>query len=141
MCQTMKIDFEHRSNTNEEEGGAHCKGWVNLLDVSDTPCSSDDSKRKFSSCIQANELRCNPVMGGKIFACPYYEYLVRIGKIELEEPYFLNLRDKDTISTKRKKMISFLNIKNLPSCAYCNGWFQNSKRYTPAEQIGEHHER
>lgn len=127
--------YERRYNGNTEKG-AHCGGWVDLVHFSDEPASQHEAENLFSRCLNANELRCNPVIDGKIYLCPPYEFCVRNGRIEEDPRFCIDLTDKtQSIESLREKAREFLKINVLPSCVYCNGWLPESKRYVPARQI------
>lgn len=129
------ISYDRRYHRDDDKG-AHHGGWFKVLELPDIPSSYEEGKKLFSKCIQANELRCNPVIDGKIYVCPPYEYFVKLGKIPLGQDYFIDLYDDKTpLPEQREKVRKFLKIDCLPSCRYCPGWLTTSKRYKPAEQL------
>lgn len=135
IFKESSVDCERRYNSDTEQG-AYCNGWVDLLHFSDNPVSDRQAKSLFSRCVQANELRCNPVISGKIYACPAYAFCVRQGKVKDDPQYFIDLLDDSLpLDVQKRKMKEFCQIDVLPSCAYCHGWLPESKRYVPAEQI------
>lgn len=135
LFDLYKITYEHRYNSNTEKG-AYCTGWVNLLDFSEEPASYNNAKMLFDKCLQANELRCHPVINNKIYVCPTYEFLIQKGILVDSKELYIDLKDDtQSIEKQREKTRQFLKIDYLPSCAYCNGFCEDSKRYIPAEQL------
>jgi len=129
------VNFEYRHNSNTENG-AHCNGWFDVVHFLDEPVPYEDAKRLFDKCIQAHELRCHPVIDGKIYICPAYERCVRINKVPDDSEYFIDLSDNVTsLEEQKEKVKKYLEIDYIPSCAFCNGFCKDSKRYVPAEQL------
>jgi organic radical activating enzyme len=129
------VSNERRYNSNTDKG-AYCNGWVDLSEFSNIASSYENAKKLFDNCVQANELRCHPVIGGKIYVCPAYEYCLRLGKYSSSPDFFIDLYDEVTpVLEQKEKVRKFLKTNFLPSCGYCKGWLKDSKRYIPAEQL------
>ena len=126
------IDYNRRRNNSEK---AYYDGWVDLSTFSETPKNAEDAVWLSKNCIQANELRCHPIVDGKIFVCPSYRRCLVLGRIADNPDEYFDLMD-DTISIEEKKtrIVKFLKRDVFSSCAYCNGWLPDSKRYIPGEE-------
>jgi hypothetical protein len=126
------ISYKLRSNNS---GTAYCDGWVDLSSFSDNPKNAEDTKWLFEHCVQANELRCHPVIDGKIYVCSTYRRVKSLGLIDdNNEEYFDLLDDSIPLDEKKDKFARFLNLQTMSSCAFCNGWLPDSKRYVPAQE-------
>lgn len=135
LLQTFGITYEHRHNSDGEDG-AYFNGWVDLSKFSEMPVPYEQAKKLFDKCIQAHELRCHPVIGGKIYACSSYQYCIVKNKISDDSDYYIDLLDDNTpLLEQKEKIQKFLEIDFLPSCAYCKGFCKDSKRFVPAEQL------
>jgi hypothetical protein len=131
--KTRNIKYNVRNNHSED---AHCNGWFDTHTFSDSPKSYGQSKALYASCLQTQELRCNPIIDGKIYICPVYDFLVEQSLLSYEPRYVFDLFD-DTMALedKKNKMINFINLDYQPSCAYCNGFLPDAERYIPAVQL------
>jgi hypothetical protein len=131
LCQ-HNIVAELRAN-NETE--SHYAGWLsydfNPQDDKIFPHGMSATKM-FAGCLSANELRCNPIMNGKIYVCTPQEHLEHLGVIPQDSGYTLDLNK----SLSTDDTINFLNLIFLNACEYCKGWRKETgTRYTPAEQL------
>lgn len=129
---TCGIAFNRRGNNS---GDAYCDGWVDLSAFSETPKSKDATEWLSKNCVQANELRCHPIVDGKIFVCSSYRRCLILGRIE-DDPneYFDLLDDSVSLEEKKERLVKFLRRDVFSSCAYCNGWLPGSKRFVPAQE-------
>lgn len=135
MLESSGVNFEYRNN-NASDKGAHCNGWVDISSFSSEPRPQKEAQKLFDKCIQAHELRCNPVINGKIYVCPAYEYCLILNKIPDNPIYYVDLADNITPFEQQKaKVREYLALNYIPSCAFCNGFCKDSKRYIPAEQF------
>jgi hypothetical protein len=126
------IAFNRRRNNIET---AHYNGWVDLSTFTETPKDEKRSIWLSKNCIQANELRCHPIIDGKIFVCPSYRICMVLGRIDDNpDEYFDLLDDSVTLEQKKRRIVKFLKRDVFSACAYCNGWLPDSKRFVPAEQ-------
>lgn len=118
------------------EKGAYCGGWIDYVTCRENALSDARAKENFQSCTQAHELRCNPFFNGKLYTCLNQGIWSLRGKFEDDPRYYLDLFDDNTpIGEQRKKAKEFLALEMQPACAYCNGFFENSERHVPAQQI------
>lgn len=126
------ISFDRRRNNDEN---AYCNGWVDLSSFSETTKNKADAEWLSKNCVQANELRCHPIVDGKIFVCPSYRRCLVLGLIgDNPEEYFDLLDDSIDFPDKKKRLTAFLKRDVFSSCAYCNGWLPDSKRFVPAAE-------
>jgi organic radical activating enzyme len=127
------IKYELRTQNRED---MHFGGWVDLSEFSVEPKSIEDTKWLFDNCMLANELRCHPIIDGKIFVCSPYRRLHSLGKIpDNPKEYFDLFDDSLTLEEKKSCFAEFLALDNLSACAYCRGFLHDSPRFTPAEQL------
>ena len=135
VLEAIGVPCERRYQRDDDKG-AYCEGWFNVLEFSEFPISYEEGKKLFSDCLQANVLRCNPTINGKIYVCPAYEYCVRLGKIPLDPDLYIDLYDDVTpLPEQKEKVRKFLEIDHQPSCRYCNGFLTTSRRFVPGEQL------
>ena len=127
------INYNRRRNNSEK---AYYDGWVDLSTFSEIPKKKEDAIWLSKNCIQANELRCHPIVDGKIFVCASYKRCFDLGRITDNPDEYFDLMD-DTISLEEKKtrIMKFLRRDVFSACAYCNGWLSDSKRFVPGEQL------
>lgn len=131
------VKYERRYQGTTEKG-AHCGGWIDCTTYLEEERTEKELKRRADKCIQIHELRCNPSMDGKLYPCPNQATWTKNGKLPDEPAYYLDLRDNVTpLEEQRKRASEYIKIPYLPACKHCNGYFDDAKRYVPAEQIGD----
>lgn len=114
---------------------AHCGGWVDFGDLSKELNSAEKSEMMYSSCNYPQKLGlCNIVYRGNVFeCCPQFRRYID-GTIEANE--YLNLFDETmSVEQLREKFCKLQNAKSFATCAYCRGFFDESPRFKPAEQM------
>lgn len=134
VCAACQVNCNRRCYHKCTDLELYHGGWVDFVHFSEVPLS--DPREKFGKCTQTGELRCNPVIDGKIYICTPHAFLCRSKKIEDNPGLYIDLSDESTpVKIMREKAADFLSINALPSCAFCNGWLPNSRRVVPARQI------
>lgn len=130
-----KVMHEHRIYCTDKGDGVHCGGWVNIIDIAENQAGKEESKDFFRRCINANKVRCNNIIDGKMYICSFHYYCVNQGVISDDAKYYVDLRNFDSIDQLKDKFEKISKLDCLPSCSFCNGFFHDSKRYVPAEQL------
>ena len=115
---------------------AHYNGWVDLSDLSNKYRTEEENEEIYHRCVYSTKLKCFPILDGKAYICATYKRCLDIGIIKDNPSEYINLFD-DTVSieAQRNLILEFFNRSYFSSCEYCNGFFEDSKRYPPAEQL------
>ena len=114
---------------------AHYGGWVDFGDLSKKINSNEESERIYSLCNYPQKLGlCNQIYRGYVFeCCPQFRRYID-GTINSDE--YLNLNDETmTVEQQKEKFLKLQNAKSFATCAYCHGFFDESPRFKPAEQL------
>ncbi len=114
---------------------AHCGGWVDFGDLSQKINSDEKSEKMYSLCNYPQKLGlCNQIYRGNVFeCCPQFRRYID-GTIDSNE--YLNMLDETmSVEQLKEKFLELQNAKSFATCAYCPGFFDESPRFKPAEQI------
>lgn len=111
-------------------------GWVDLLHYLEEPRTEEEARELFARCKQANEMRCNPVINGKIYVCGPCEFYTREGAVSEDPAYYIDLLEEPwDADAQRKKALDFLRLDYMAACKRCKGFCADSERHRPAEQL------
>lgn len=133
VLNNANIPFEVRNNNLED---MHCGGWVDFGSLDKVIHSPDETFRVFSKCVQPKKLGfCFGITEGKLYPCAQVYRRICLGQNVSYGDYVDLMDDTLSIEEQRKKILNIYNAKCLETCAYCNGWNDDSPRFTPAEQL------
>lgn len=131
---TAGISYTIRKNYGLD---AHYNGWIDLSDLSIKHRSREENETVYHRCMYSTKLKCFPILDGKAYVCSTYKRCLDLGLIQDNPSENIDFFD-DTVSTIEKKnlMQDFFHRSYFSACAYCDGFFDDSKRYPPAVQLG-----
>lgn len=133
LLKQHEIQYTIRENRKDK---AYCDGWFDVSEFWDIPKSREAAQKMFDQCLISSVIRCNSVVGGKIFLCPTAVYLDAIGKLPLNpQEYFDLFDDTRSLGEKKKALAAYNKIDYISACAFCKGWVPGRKRHVPAEQM------
>jgi MoaA/NifB/PqqE/SkfB family radical SAM enzyme len=112
-------------------------GWVDLRLTRKEPSGKDEQLERFLDCVYFKELKfCCALQDGVVYPCPVITRYVKLGMNKPGDNSYLDLFDKNkSIIEKKEWFNSLMESKPFDTCAYCNGYSDNSKRYEPAIQL------
>lgn len=111
-------------------------GWVDVSDLSKKNRTEEDTKAIFNKCVYPGAFRCFAIFGDKAYICGVYLRCKLMGVISDNPSEYVDFSDDYiSIEEKKKQIQNFFDRKYFSTCEYCNGFCQDSKRYTPAEQL------
>lgn len=114
----------------------YCGGWVDISDVSPKNRTDKETEELFSHCVYPTAFRCFAIFGDKAYICGVYLWSVANGIIPDNPDEYVDFSDNCTLSPEEQiEKIKHFFDKPRSSCALCNGFCPESKRFTPAEQL------
>lgn len=115
---------------------AHLGGWVDLLDISKKNRSTEETEKIYMHCAYPGPFRCFVIFGGKAYICGVYKRCESLGIIPDNPDEYVDFsNDLSPIEIKKRQIKDFYNRRYFSACEYCNGFCDDSKRYSPAEQL------
>lgn len=134
QLEEKEISYQIRTYYGEHP---YCGGWVDYGDLSRKWETREQLQAVFASCIQHKKLDfCLTIVDGKLFPCSVARRCMELGIVsEQDSPYVDLLEEGLSVEEKREKITEIFQSSGFLACAYCNGFFVDSKRYPPAEQL------
>ena len=130
-----KIEIR-RQNKNE----MYYNGWVDYgISSMSIDRGQEYAEQIFKKCAQAQKKRfCLNIVDGVVYPCAALRRLVELHIIPPLNNEVINLFDKIYTNEEICERIASIYLLDvLSACAYCNGQCEDSKRFTPAEQLDE----
>lgn len=118
----------------QDAGNMHCGGWVDFGDLTKKH-SEEEAKQLYKKCIIPNKIGGGVCVGrdGYMSACRVVEQCRFFG-ITNNSSEYLNVFDDTSIEEKREKLLNIFNHEMFSACQFCNGMYEGSERFVPAEQ-------
>lgn len=113
----------------------HCNGWVDFGKMDQKIHSEEEAEDMFSKCLYPQKIKlCNIIIDGCVIPCNPIIRRWMDGTADYNE--YINLEDDTmSINEQRQKLVNIQNANVFSSCAFCNGFFDDSPRFKPAEQL------
>lgn len=128
-----EIKYRHRKYYGDD---AHFGGWVNLHNVKYKNRTDEETAELYSKCAYPGPFNSFAIFKNEAYICGVYLRTKTKNIIEDDPSEYVDFSDNTlTRNELRKKIRDFHNRKFVSSCRYCDGFCNDSKRYTPAEQL------
>lgn len=138
ISDTLKannIPFEIREYNSQNN---HCGGWIDYGSLTEVIHNPKESEALFAKCAYPQKMGfCNVIKHGLLIPCgPIYRRISLGQKVSSDD--YVDLMDETvSVEMQRQKIVNINNAKVLETCAYCNGIYDDSPRFMPAEQLTE----
>jgi hypothetical protein len=127
------IMYRHRE---QHDDLVHFGGWVDLTDLSEKNRPAEKTAEIYSKCAYPGPFNCFVLFGGKGYVCGVQKRAEYLGIVHDMPNEYIDFRDENfDIAATREKLKNFKNREFFSACRFCNGFCNDSPRFTPAEQL------
>lgn len=114
----------------------HCGGWVDY-GVGKLPAKSTESAcERFKSCAVPQKLKCLSYIDGVTYLCSQARRCIELGLTVFDAQECVDLFDRDYTDYEIQSRIkNQYQLNMLQACRFCDGLCDDSRRFTPAEQL------
>ncbi len=110
-------------------------GWVDCRDHNLKHKTKEDVEKQAAGCAFFYGKKY-VIKNGILYTCTRAAYRIQEGLIPSTPEDYINLNEAGSrIEEEREKMVRWGGEKYTPSCAYCDGLTEESKKYIAAEQL------
>lgn len=124
-----------RRNYQSEGKDTHCGGWLDISDFTDKKRTEEENEALFHKCMYSNVFGHHYfLIEGAVYMC-YVNHKLLSGIYENEDERVEILDGSLSDEEIRNHLLALRSKKYQSVCAYCNGFLNDGKRYSPAEQL------
>ncbi len=127
------IPYIVRDNNSQN---SHCDGWVDLGKIDAMINDDNKAEELFKKCVYVQKMGfCFGIYRGIMTPCGPVRRRRSLGHDVSYDDYIDLFDDTLSVEDQRKKIMNMYTTNYLETCKYCNGFCENSPRFTPAEQL------